>query len=1779
MRSMFKNLPGDHLSTVQLLLTTLRDMVVRSEFVSKTAKIHLFTNQALHQLALLYNWTGRVDFSVSEGTQEMSEGQRKKEGIRLVRQLVHEFLLELCCDFRNGINFHNKTFGTSGKNMNPVLHKFLLDLRQANRDPLEAELVIRVLKACPDLLNRYLSDVTFSFSPRPSAQWTDNMALFTEIYQSQPDISPVFDLPEPRPAEEVISMVMVTAVPSAVKPVIAQGIKHAEPSVRATTCSLLVCVLQRAFKVISYCQDTERWTNHAVYSVNDMERVAGLFREALMKMLPDVNTVISAWQAARKQDRATLNADDMQTGKTAVLSDVDGVLHVLRLYQQVLPDHFLQSNYDFSKMLHDTAAWVMENGMTSPWLHVMNILGKLPKGRIKWHKEEKGQRTGCYQLMQVFSDASDIQVVKETKELLVKVLSDTGLFDHTLSEAELWLRHLRILETSEERAEVLTFLDKVLTRGVRNPYPFADKVAEMIVEASSYASDKVNTTESDLESIPDNNEDILEDGPQSSTSLLPFSAFVPALLEDCRSLIQKTVGGTVQPSVSNGIHSFLTPAVLDLLHLQLVLTFTLLCCYLSVANHIHNVLTPAVLDLLHSQIDPLPLCLILRQHLAAIQGEVSTSSTKKLEPQPWIADCNTLAQIVAEFLSSMETPMIETLPCDKLVKTLQKDLFVARKKKTSVEFCRSVCEKMRSLDASSFDLVADVDLFLDLCSTSPVFLVTLLERLARTRRLPVTLVFTLSRCCKDVSVATLLFQLTNRQLLYDQDVKDAILAVIKLLKDSEFVFAAKCVLLSLKREIDSSSPYLLRTSSLHTSNDVTNYFTFLQEILQALWKTQDQGVLDVHAGKDELEELEETILSHPTVDSWFLKPKTGDKKTESDAVSDAMSEETCKIIASMMRHSPSRSTQERVQRLIRKVVTILRPEIASAQKKDLWAQDTYILTLKLFNRLLFCADTEVVTQVVEDLAKLPIHFLTPYKDSSHLKYSWSTGHPSLFGKVLVSGVQRLMADTGAQVSSCCFHKLYQLLLLTGNEDLMTTFLRLVETQAFPAEVYESLPLNVRLEKPTIEAAASLVEHSSVYRARLGDFFLSIEGKKHLLTSANWLNVYVPTLNAYFRQAELANDTETPGQVCQMLLEGRFDNKDPILHIKKKYVPGAMELVARLLKLNGNASDARMYLDCKMPEFSTPHLSRSRKWQVVVDILKDLRDQEKEDDDDEEKEKNDKLCGRLLVDSWRELTTLWKKKKDAAVVLKLQEEENGLLETMQRLMSFVGKDSLPNVEDYESDWNEFVKTGLRYNLGNAQFLRTLRCLTETVYVPDAPEQSMLLPVATLYQMIWSHSNFLSIIMARPDGNAESTAKVDLVELLFQLVTMDTTACTNQHIPVLLGAYDATLSRADQTLLCILHVYEEQGFASAEFMPWLWGVSSVEHYQMRKNFGPSLWQQPGMEDVLKMVEKEKMNRSVLNFPVSRSLKPQVCGVPQTEGEMYDPCFFLPLFASILTPECVVDCRKFVESHCLGFVLAGLASNDADMRAASYYVLSLFYQHLEGARFAEKRQLLYLLQCLQNGIHRPNLQVPNILTLFLARTVQLLLQPDEHMYPLVCRYLLVRPDLDLKAIPEFHILFFSTSMEYKTERSWILTLLVEGLRDKQDFLLYQSKSVFSIALTFYESPLSDEHSKTLVMSLLQKACCIQEAAESLCQQHGFLSWLHALILRRKGEAGTLSQIIQLLHCLWTTLLGTARNVSSDKEVLLEIQTTAQMQTTLPAELAKEILLVCCSISESLG
>lgn len=69
----------------------------------------------------------------------------------------------------------------SGRGGNLTLLHFLLGLKTAADDELVAELVVNILKVCPDLLNKYFKEVTFSFLPRAKSTWSNNIKLLNKV--------------------------------------------------------------------------------------------------------------------------------------------------------------------------------------------------------------------------------------------------------------------------------------------------------------------------------------------------------------------------------------------------------------------------------------------------------------------------------------------------------------------------------------------------------------------------------------------------------------------------------------------------------------------------------------------------------------------------------------------------------------------------------------------------------------------------------------------------------------------------------------------------------------------------------------------------------------------------------------------------------------------------------------------------------------------------------------------------------------------------------------------------------------------------------------------------------------------------------------------------------------------------------------------------------------------------------------------------------------------------------------------------------------------------------------------------------------------------------------------------------------------------------------------------------------------------------------------------------------------------------------------------------------
>jgi len=60
------------------------------------------------------------------------------------------------------------------------------------------------------------------------------------------------------------------------------------------------------------------------------------------------------------------------------------------------------------------------------------------------------------------------------------------------------------------------------------------------------------------------------------------------------------------------------------------------------------------------------------------------------------------------------------------------------------------------------------------------------------------------------------------------------------------------------------------------------------------------------------------------------------------------------------------------------------------------------------------------------------------------------------------------------------------------------------------------------------------------------------------------------------------------------------------------------------------------------------------------------------------------------------------------------------------------------------------------------------------------------------------------------------------------------------------------------------------------------------------------------------------------------------------------------------------------------------------------------------------------------------------------------------------------------------WSSSVNFKAERSWILRLLYAGLNSDDDAMIYIRNSILEDLMSFYVSPLSDVVSKDLIIEV---------------------------------------------------------------------------------------------------
>ncbi|XP_026153088.1 nucleolar pre-ribosomal-associated protein 1 [Mastacembelus armatus] len=1694
----------DRLSIVSLILSTLKTRVVLNKAISKTQKVRFFTPAVLANIASLYKWNGTVDATTDDNRMEENS---EHAGISVVRELVHSFLIDLCCSRKHGISFHDASFGTAGRAGNIVLLQFLVGLKQATDDELVADLVVNVLKASPDILARYFKETQYSYTPRLKSAWQDNVKLLRRIYEAQPEFSTIFRTLEVIPLPRLLSVITVTSVPPVCnKAFFTQGLNLANTAVQFTTFSMMNFILKRANKNIEYLLDKSVWHNSDVYTHDMMEELVQQYRETLSKILPDMMSIVSTWQLLSRKDkgsgqenktkaeRAADQADnkkDMPVEAAEVILLKALILQVICLYQKVVPHLVNQCKFDFSKLLKSIMSEKGIREEVPPVLqyHILQLALDLPASKFSWFRIQdvadteslSGEKSVLYLLLMMFVSTSSTHLKTSTQMLILKVLKDTGVFEYTWTELELWLNQLARIEPNQQET-VIQFLERVLVKLLCSSYTYTDKVASLVQDAA-FLQANLNSQEGDAASIPvshiddvldmldvimeGNNGEMEEFGPSLSEDLIiqtfPFSVLVPAALEARNKL-----------SADKGV--------------------------------VYEYLSAVLSDVLHCQREPLPLCLALMQY-----DKELVSSEHSASPHPSIIHFHQYyskwlpQQCQDEPFKSFECHSKE-LPAPVSLTALMKDAY---SQGPSALLKGTFRENMEGFLASM------------LLTDFPVVIKQILLYIKST-------VEKFGTFSKDIGSVLLK---TFMGILQDLVTK----------------------LQGFQETTESEPP-------AENSEDGSDLFLELRQSPT------------VEANKEKiLVSTLRSIFKHPCLEQWFLAleldtlpPQTLNPvrlKHLCAQLSDdilALLKTSAPTLCDMGHLEFLESYMTGIEKAVLKELMEKCSQVVKKQSRPFQA----LLSLHSY------MDSCNVREVVSKLLLLPCESLIlPGREATQAQLS-VYGHAAL---QILTEYKSKPQDHNIFLTQAHFHGLGTLLLSCSNPALEAFLLQTLSSEPGSAKLLHTDVLLHCLHWPrpdTQGIGCLLLQNSSTHRLCFEMWCLQPANRQTILAQ---IETFLPLISTYLQMAsreDPARPKDVQKEVLQALKQGLLTKLSQcvlgtLTEDSRAQLPVTL---ASLIKLSANITDIRDLVNT-LPN-ALQKVDSFERWQLVPVITEKLIDCPEE---------QETWRKSVITAALKCLIASYSRSKDQAT--SPSEQEQSILERLQQLLT--------SAEDITaSEWNGFVKNGLKYRYRDHHFLHTLRGLLDLMY-SGGEVQKDLIPLSTLHMMSSSHSLFLPTMLEPDEEPSRFQAKEGLVSLLLCLVKKCPTVCNIDHFVVLLGAYGATLNTTDQKLLQLLQEYERNHVSLLKFQSFLWGPAAVEHHKTRKSLGSSLWKQASSDELLALLKPDRMLQTIAHFPQHHRIIPQNCNEVLSSnnavkdlGKLYDPCFLLPLFSAILRPECVIDCLKFVSSHALGVTVMALSSYDPQVRAAAYHVLSCFYQHLEGARFREKRQLLYLMDTVKNGIRKQNQRLPFVLTTYITKVAQQMLKPEDHMYVVLNRFLLSHQSLDFRRVPEFFKLFYGFDLEHKVEREWILSVLEEGINDGHCYELCDQQGIFQILLGFSSSPLCDEHSQAQIIRVLCQAARVPKAANNLTKSCGVLTWIIQVVEKRNLDQQLLSAIIDLLHVLWFTNLGQkekhqgngAKTTSSTEE---KPQSSVKC---LPLPLINEFLCVALTISRHL-
>lgn len=426
LKSLFSGLMYDSKEIVLLVLNSILKYVLQSGSVTKTKKVQVFKRNVVVELLRLFEWKGPAYFAASSNkkTKDKASQYIDSDDLNTVCDTVYQFLCELLASRKNGIAF--KCLSQRRTKVNRVQKKVLLSMDNFVGHSHKTNLIIEVLKACPEITKKFIQkNAPYLDTFKKNSNWSGFIEFFAKLINEMSPNIIQYQVNRMSVKETVELIKEICMAPEILQQLRSKNtIKSSNLNIRSKSTNLLYVMFKQCDQ---YLLSLTKWN---VYRTNEMKKMKFDMINHILLLCPSVENILLSLHMTQIDESAK---------NEEMFEHLECILDLLLIITKSIPSFIdtTSSVINYIKILGPIYELNREHESST------QIEFKAVKLMLALEPKALSPKTELFdQIIQSFFNVyrfgSRIEQ-NEAKHLLRTVFYNTGLFENGTLEIDLWL--------------------------------------------------------------------------------------------------------------------------------------------------------------------------------------------------------------------------------------------------------------------------------------------------------------------------------------------------------------------------------------------------------------------------------------------------------------------------------------------------------------------------------------------------------------------------------------------------------------------------------------------------------------------------------------------------------------------------------------------------------------------------------------------------------------------------------------------------------------------------------------------------------------------------------------------------------------------------------------------------------------------------------------------------------------------------------------------------------------------------------------------------------------------------------------------------------------------------------------------------------------------------------------------------------------------------------------------------------------------------------------------